>query len=216
MRCRDVIEILVVLLCSISNRALVIRAIQRCLMSPLHTEKAVLYSAACNILCGTYGRELSLLKEQIHADEEAFIDESGELAFEERPGEERLSLKDSYKDPPHSGDLIHLIYANKNLTEVVKVVQHIAVESLAVKEEEPHLVKVVSDIDDTLFAGYVYPLRLSRFRGVPTDWLVLADGSIGGIRFTSRIQVSPTCMRESREGSARTRTANPFVHPSRS
>lgn len=128
-------------------------------MSPLHTEKAVLYSAACNVICGTYGRDLSLLKEQVHADEEAFIDEAGNLTFEEGPAPGKIAVKggsasdEAFDKTPHSGDLIHLIYNNKNLTEVVKVVQHIAVESLKVKQEQPHLVKVVSDIDDTLFAG---------------------------------------------------------------
>jgi hypothetical protein len=143
----------------------VIRAIQRCLMSPLHTEKAVLYSAACNIICGTYGRELSLLKELVHADEEAFIDESGNLTFEEGPSPGKIAFQSAsssnptgapaFENPPHSGDLIHLFYNNKNVTEMVRVVQHIAVESIKVKQEQPHLVKVVSDIDDTLFAGYV-------------------------------------------------------------
>lgn len=143
---------------------MVIRAIQRCLMSPLHTEKAVLYSAACNVICGTYGRELSLLKELVHADEEAFIDESGNLTFEEGPSPGKIAFRSSsstpadvaaFENPPHSGDLIHLFYNNKNVTEMVRVVQHIAVESIKVKQEQPHLVKVVSDIDDTLFAGYV-------------------------------------------------------------
>lgn len=147
---------------SIANRAVVIRAIQRCLMSPLHTEKAVLYSAACNVICDTFGRDLSLLKELVHADEEAFIDESGNLTFEEGPSPGKIAFRGSsatdaaaFENPPHSGDLIHLFYNNKNVTEMVRVVQHIAVESLKVKQEQPHLVKVVSDIDDTLFAGYV-------------------------------------------------------------
>ncbi|TYZ67200.1 hypothetical protein PybrP1_005613 [[Pythium] brassicae (nom. inval.)] len=170
---------------SISNRAVVIRAIQRCLLSPLHTEKAVLHSAACNVIRGTFGKDLALLKDLVHSSEELLdaeselVSEVGEvvdgaglpdsppLASAERPpvsaAQASLKLQQADEEPPHSGDLSHLIFQNKNLTEVVLVMQHIAVEALKVKTELPGLVKVVSDIDDTLFPGWLdrrYPLHI--------------------------------------------------------
>ncbi|KAE9295919.1 hypothetical protein PF008_g24151 [Phytophthora fragariae] len=151
---------------TIANRALVIRAIQRCLMSPLIRDKAVLHSAAKNVVCGTFGSELSVLKEQIHSDEEAFIDTAGRIQFEDGVAPGKISFRQSahaQDEPPHSGDLIQLIYGNKNITEVVTMMQHIAVESLKVKEQQPNLIKVVSDIDDTLFPGWIdkrYPLHI--------------------------------------------------------
>lgn len=158
---------------SITNRAVIIRAIQRCLLSPLRTEKAVLNTAACNVILGTFGKDLTLLKDQIHVNDELLSEElAAEAALEpEKPLISDLkivatgavplpvvappSLVAPDEEPPHSGDLSHLIFENRNLTEVVQVMQHIAVESLKVKAQEPQLVKVMSDIDDTLFAGYV-------------------------------------------------------------
>ncbi|POM68110.1 Hypothetical protein PHPALM_15774 [Phytophthora palmivora] len=151
---------------SIANRALVIRAIQRCLLSPLIRDKATLHTAARNVVCGTYGLELSVLKEQIHSDEEAFIDTTGHIQFGDEVAPGKLSFRRSIhaqEEPPHSGDLIQLIFGNKNITEVVTMMQHIAVESLKVKEKQPNLIKVVSDIDDTLFPGWIdkrYPLHI--------------------------------------------------------
>lgn len=152
---------------SVANRAVIIRAIQRCLLSPLHTEKTVLYAAACSILRGTYGMELSLLKELIHASEGPLVEEDScfpcdslEAPLNNQGGsgaDEVMSKKLSdpllSKSLPHSGDLSHLIYSNKNTTQVVQVMQHIAVEAIKAKSLQPNLVKVVSDIDDTLFPG---------------------------------------------------------------
>lgn len=157
---------------SITNRAVIIRAIQRCLLSPLQTEKAVLNTAACNVILGTFGKDLTLLKDQIHVNDELLSEElAAEAALQlEKPLISDLKivgtapvpiaspLAAADEEPPHSGDLSHLIFENKNLTEVVQVMQHIAVESLKVKTEAPQLVKVMSDIDDTLFAGYVLML----------------------------------------------------------
>ncbi|GAB9464252.1 hypothetical protein Gpo141_00001689 [Globisporangium polare] len=166
---------------SITNRAVIIRAIQRCLLSPLRTEKAVLNTAACNVILGTFGKDLTLLKDQIHVNDELLSEElAAEAALEpEKPLISDLkivatgavplpvvappSLVAPDEEPPHSGDLSHLIFENRNLTEVVQVMQHIAVESLKVKAQEPQLVKVMSDIDDTLFAGWIdrqYPLHI--------------------------------------------------------
>lgn len=154
---------------SVANRAVIIRAIQRCLLSPLHTEKTVLYAAACSILRGTYGMELSLLKELIHASEGPLVEEdscfpcdsldeplknqTGRIADRDEAMSQNLSSPLLNKSLPHSGDLSHLIYSNKNTTQVVQVMQHIAVEAIKAKSLEPNLVKVVSDIDDTLFPG---------------------------------------------------------------
>jgi hypothetical protein len=144
---------------SIANRAVIIRAIQRCLLSPLHMEKAVLHAAACNILKSTYGKELSLLKEQIHSNDDLAL-------YESEAGESMVETPEESKaeaEMPHSGDLSQLLYGNRNVTEVVQVMQHIAIESLKVKEEYPNLIKVVSDIDDTLYAGWLdrrYPLHV--------------------------------------------------------
>lgn len=160
---------------SIANRAVVIRAIQRCLLSPLHTEKAVLHTAACSVIRGTFGKDLTLLKDLVHSSDELFSDvEPANELGEEQSGVATISQMLSIsiaesarspavdvmkqhadEEPPHSGDLSHLIFENKNLTEVVQVMQHIAVEALKVKAEHPGLVKVVSDIDDTLFPGFV-------------------------------------------------------------
>ncbi|KAG6612708.1 uncharacterized protein IUM83_03210 [Phytophthora cinnamomi] len=166
---------------TIANRALVIRAIQHCLMSPLIRDKAVLHSAAKNVVCGTFGFELSVLKEQIHSDEEAFIDTAGRIQFEDGVACGKISFRQSVyaqEDPPHSGDLIQLIFGNKNITEVVGMMQHIAVESLKVKEQQPDLVKVVSDIDDTLFPGWIdkrYPLHIP-YPGVSDLYARLSRG----------------------------------------
>ncbi|KAG7377708.1 hypothetical protein PHYPSEUDO_011137 [Phytophthora pseudosyringae] len=143
---------------TIANRALVIRAIQHCLLSPLIRDKAVLHSAAKDVVCGTCGLELSVLKEQIHSDEEAFIDPAGHIQFVDGVAPGKIALRRKVlpqEDPPHSGDLVRLIFGNKNVTEVVAMMQHIAVESLKVKEQQPNLIKVVSDIDDTLFPGWL-------------------------------------------------------------
>ncbi|RLN93673.1 hypothetical protein BBJ28_00003636 [Nothophytophthora sp. Chile5] len=164
---------------SIANRALIVRAIQRCLLSPLIREKSVLHSAANNVICGTFGLELSILKEQIHLDEEAFIDTTGRIQFESGPAPGKLSYRhDVLAEPPHAGDLIQLIYGNKNVTEVVTMMQHIAIESLKVKEQQPNLVKVVSDIDDTLFPGWIdrrYPLHIP-YPGVSDLFARLSHG----------------------------------------
>jgi hypothetical protein len=127
-------------------------------LSPLHREKAVLYTGACNILRGTYGRELSILKEQINANYEQAIEQEvlEEASLEENNKSHQGQEQELATFPdiaPHSGDLSQLIYGNKNVTEVVQVMQHLAREGLIVQEEEKDLVKVVSDIDDTLFAG---------------------------------------------------------------
>ncbi|KAF1781136.1 hypothetical protein GQ600_7729 [Phytophthora cactorum] len=166
---------------TIANRALVIQAIQQCLLSPLIRGKASLHTAAKNVVCGTYGLELSVLKEQIHSDEEAFIDTAGHIQFEDSgaPGKISFSRKvHAQEEPPHNGDLIQLIYGNKNITEVVAMMQHIAVESLKVKEHQPNLIKVVSDIDDTLFPGWLdkrYPLHIP-YPGVSALYARLSRG----------------------------------------
>ncbi|CAI5740016.1 unnamed protein product [Hyaloperonospora brassicae] len=167
---------------TIANRALVIRAIQRCLSLPLIRDKSALRSAAKNVICGTFGVELSALKEQIHLNEEAFIDPAGHIQFGTdmaAAGEGSARHRTSaHEEPPHSGDLIQLIFGNKNITEVVAMMQHIAVESLKVKEQQPHLVKVVSDIDDTLFPGWLdkrYPLHIP-YPGVSELYARLSRG----------------------------------------
>ncbi|DBA04627.1 TPA: hypothetical protein N0F65_012210 [Lagenidium giganteum] len=175
---------------SIANRAVIVRAIQRCLLSPLHTEKAVLRTAAYNVLLGTYGKDLSLLKELINTD-----DEDDDLAgtncstreaqqhrinSNEAVSSEDIASTDRTLEPPHSGDLSHLIYSNKNVTEVVRVMQHIAVEALKVTAEEPKLIKVVSDIDDTLFAGWLdrrYPVHV-LYPGVTDLYARISRGLI--------------------------------------
>ncbi|TMW66427.1 hypothetical protein Poli38472_004192 [Pythium oligandrum] len=157
---------------TIVNRAVIIRAIQRCLLSPLHTEKAVLHAAACNILRSTYGKDLTLLKEQIHAGDEVYDEPGSSSSFYGSTSEllggigvvppTPTSLSND-ADAPHSGDLSQLLFGNKNVTEVVQVMQHIAIESLKVKQESPDLVKVISDIDDTLYPGWMdrrYPLHV--------------------------------------------------------
>lgn len=198
---------------SITNRAVIIRAIQRCLLSPLQTEKAVLHTAACNVIRGTFGKDLTLLKDQIHFNDELFSDElsadaaAALLALEKpliseldiiatTPAIEKLPpLLAADEEPPHSGDLSHLIFRNKNLTEVVQVMQHIAVESLKVKADEPHLVKVVSDIDDTLFPGWLdrrYPLHIP-YPGVSDLFARISRGLVHQeVKATDRIPPSIT------------------------
>ncbi|CAH0476658.1 unnamed protein product [Peronospora belbahrii] len=166
---------------TIANRALIIQAIQRCLLSPLIRDKAGLHSAAKNVICGTFGVELSVLKEQIHSDEEAFIDTGGHIQFRNDVASDKVSFRrrvHTQEEPPHSGDLIQLIFGNKSITEVVAMVQHIAVESLKVKEYQPNLIKVVSDIDDTLFPGWIdkrYPLHIP-YPGVSELYARLSRG----------------------------------------
>lgn len=157
---------------SISNRAVVIRAIQRFLSSPLQMDKTVLHAAACNILKCTYGRDLTILKEQIHANDLEVPSLFIPAPTDSRPPQLRYELPTSTMellDPippvnesefPHSGDLTQLLYGNKNITEVIQVMQHIATQALIVKEEYPTLLKVISDIDDTLYPGYVCSLFL--------------------------------------------------------
>lgn len=156
---------------SITNRAVIIRAIQRSLLSPLLTNKAELHTAACNVILGTRGHDLTLLKDLVHSSDEVFADAEAAAASAAIDSAERASVETessssrslsaterstaSVEEPPHSGDLSHLLFQNKNLTQVVQVMQHIAVEALAVRADQPHLVKVVSDIDDTLFPGCV-------------------------------------------------------------
>ncbi|GLD98646.1 hypothetical protein PINS_up007363 [Pythium insidiosum] len=148
---------------TIANRAVIIRAIQRCLLSPLHTEKAVLHAAACSILRSTYGHELSMLKEQIHLDDDLVFGDGETPETFNRDDANDAALADDMSTLPHSGDLPQLVFGNKNVTEVVQVMQHIAVEALKVQQESPALVKVVSDIDDTLYPGWLdrrYPLHV--------------------------------------------------------
>ncbi len=105
-------------------------------MSPLTRQKAEFQEAAFNVLKGTTGTELTLLKEDINAEN---------------------ILTATNDDVFKGGDLYQLIYGCKDLTSIVSVMQHIAVESLKVEmqHEEKPLIKIISDIDDTLFPGYV-------------------------------------------------------------
>ncbi|KAL7686608.1 hypothetical protein Plhal304r1_c026g0088081 [Plasmopara halstedii] len=179
---------------TIANRALIIRAIQQCLLSTLIRDKAVLHTAAKNVVCGTYGLELSVLKEKIHADEWLVIDNVDHTPFKDSGASENDTFyrKTRAKEELlHTGDLIQLIFENKNITEVVTMMQHIALESLKVKTQQPNLVKVVSDIDDTLFPGWIdkrYPLHVP-YPGVSKLFARLSRGLAldpkgGGVRPT--------------------------------
>ncbi|RHY26649.1 hypothetical protein DYB32_007427 [Aphanomyces invadans] len=110
---------------------------QQHLVSPWNRQKADFQKAAFNVLKGTYGSDLTLLKEDINSD---FVPSLG-----------------GFK----GGDLHQLIYGCRDLTQVVSVVQHIAVEALKVgsSSSQRPLIKIMSDIDDTLFAG----LKLDNF-----------------------------------------------------
>ncbi|ETV92617.1 hypothetical protein H310_13071 [Aphanomyces invadans] len=118
---------------NLANRGIIIRAMQQHLVSPWNRQKADFQKAAFNVLKGTYGSDLTLLKEDINSD---FVPSLG-----------------GFK----GGDLHQLIYGCRDLTQVVSVVQHIAVEALKVgsSSSQRPLIKIMSDIDDTLFAGWV-------------------------------------------------------------
>ncbi|KAF0682359.1 Aste57867_25497 [Aphanomyces stellatus] len=120
---------------SLVNRGIVIRAIQQQLTSPLTRNREGFQKAAFNVLRGTYGNELTLLKENINCDYLPTKTVGGGFT---------------------GGDLHQLIYGCPDLTQVVPIVQHIAVESLKVEvmHKDKPLVKIISDIDDTLFPGW--------------------------------------------------------------
>ncbi|OQR81632.1 hypothetical protein THRCLA_11563 [Thraustotheca clavata] len=118
---------------SLANRGVIIRSIQQQLMSPIVRQKAEYQAAAFNILKGTKGTELTLLKEDINAE----------------------NSLNTNKDGFRGGDLYQLIYGCKDITQIVSVMQHIAVESLKMSMTiEKPLVKIISDIDDTLYPGW--------------------------------------------------------------
>lgn len=166
---------------TIANRALIVRAIQQCIQSPLIRDKAVMHSAAKNVICGTYGLQLSVLKERIHAEENFLFEAADSPQLEVAEVPEKVFVGQNTCAPGellHAGDLVQLIFENKNVTEVVSMMQHIAVESLDVKAKQPNLIKVISDIDDTLFPGWVdarYPLHVP-YPGVSNLFARLSRG----------------------------------------
>ncbi|OQR83039.1 hypothetical protein ACHHYP_15185 [Achlya hypogyna] len=119
---------------SLANRGVIIRSIQQQLLSPLVRQKAEYQLAAFNILRGTSGLDLTLLKEDINAE----------------------NSLNAAKDGFRGGDLYQLIYGSKDITQIVSIMQHIAIESLKVSmsHADRPLVKIISDIDDTLFPGW--------------------------------------------------------------
>ncbi|RHZ40815.1 hypothetical protein DYB28_005383 [Aphanomyces astaci] len=142
--------------CSLTNRGIIIRAIQQHLASPLNRQKPDFQKAAFNVIKGTYGSDLTRLKEVINSD---FL----------LPSHDHGGF--------HGGDLHQLIYGCRDLTQVVSVAQHIAVEALKVVQSPP-LIKILSDIDDTLFAGWVdarYPGH-TLYPGVTTLFQCMSRG----------------------------------------
>ncbi|EQC35932.1 hypothetical protein SDRG_06678 [Saprolegnia diclina VS20] len=143
---------------SLPNRGVIIRSIQQQLLSPLVRQKSEYQTAAFNILKGTHGVDLTLLKEDINAENSL------------------NALQDGFR----GGDLYQLIYGAKDMTQVVSVMQHIAVESLKVSMAHSHkpLIKIMSDIDDTLFAGWAdqrYPAHV-LYPGVSHLYRSIAHG----------------------------------------
>ncbi|RHY97906.1 hypothetical protein DYB37_012016 [Aphanomyces astaci] len=141
---------------NLTNRGIIIRAIQQHLASPLNRQKPDFQKAAFNVIKGTYGSDLTRLKEVINSD---FL----------LPSHDHGGF--------HGGDLHQLIYGCRDLTQVVSVAQHIAVEALKVVQSPP-LIKILSDIDDTLFAGWVdarYPGH-TLYPGVTTLFQCMSRG----------------------------------------
>ena len=177
---------------SVSNRALIVHAIQSCLISSFLTKKSKIHlrKAVIQILLGTREKDLSILKELIHTNPDAValmqpstalgsvrIQNTSllrspypKLAVERMKNwfetlqnvtkasrERRKRRRYNVKVPTVShyyGDLTDLIYNTPNVTEIVRVMQHIATEAVKVTENGTNLIKVISDIDDTLIAGY--------------------------------------------------------------
>ncbi|CAK4661885.1 hypothetical protein LEN26_000215 [Aphanomyces euteiches] len=143
---------------SLANRGIIIRAIQQELMSPLTRQRDVFQKSAFNVLRGTFGTDLTLLKEDINSDLEP------------------CPMANSFK----GGDLYQLIYGCPDLTQVVSIVQHIAVESLKVESQykDKSLIKIISDIDDTLFPGWAdkrYPNHI-LYPGVAQLYQTMSRG----------------------------------------
>lgn len=118
---------------SLDNRIDLIRAIQKC-MGKSVGNKRKFQTASANIFLQTFGADLTALKEGIGAIQ------SPELLL--APGTDALE---------HVGDLTHLVYGNKNIVEHVEVLQHFAVQAADCERS----IRVISDIDDTLYPGYV-------------------------------------------------------------
>jgi hypothetical protein len=143
---------------SLVNRGIIIRSIQQQLQSPLTRQKAELQDAAFNILKGTTGTELTLLKEDINNAEHLLHHHHQQQQQHLLHHPVNVNTKE---DVFQGGDLHQLIYGCKDLTSVVSVMQHIAVEALKVetlqRSKDGPLIKIISDIDDTLFPGYEGP-----------------------------------------------------------
>ena len=91
------------------------------------SRKKALRTAAISVMLQTVGKDLTMLKEGISATESI--------------------------DAP-VGDLSQLIYGNKHTVEIAEIMQHIALQGI-VHPTSPRPIQVVSDIDDTLYAGWM-------------------------------------------------------------
>ncbi|CCI43302.1 unnamed protein product [Albugo candida] len=201
---------------TVSNRAIIVHAIQSCLISSFLTEKSKiqLRKAVIQILLGTYEKDLSVLKELIHTNPDAVAlmqpsTACGSVRIQNTPlwkspyskfalermknwlqtlqnvtkasRERRKRRRYNLKVPTVShyyGDLTDLIYNTSNVTEIVRIMQHIATEAAKVAQSRPNLIKVISDIDDTLIAGWLeqrYPLN-TMYPGVSQLFTKISHG----------------------------------------
>ena len=87
------------------------------------------HEAVSNIFLHTYGADLTELKEQVGMQTST------------------MALKTLSRS--HFGDLDALVYAVRPIIERVEILQHIAVQAATLEPQ----IKVLSDIDDTLYAG---------------------------------------------------------------
>ena len=122
-------------MCSLENRALHIVEIEKLTQKyGIRQQKRLLLNRfAADILLHTHGEDLSALKELI---------ESG------------FSIRSTTSEPRFfRGDLHQLFRAGSISMMRIEVMQHIAREALITEQKNPGLVKVISDIDDTLYPG---------------------------------------------------------------
>lgn len=113
------------------NRIDLVRGVQRVVQTKPR-DVGRLRNFGMNVILNTHGNELTTLKEGIDV----------------RTKEEgRLDEEDPYA---HIGDLGQLVFQHPSLGHRAEMLQHIAVQAL---NSDFQRVRIVSDIDDTIYAG---------------------------------------------------------------
>ena len=125
---------------SVDNRIAVVRASQQRMQRSVR-KRQVFQTACVQLMQHTYGSDLTVLKEGINDMVDTDTNDDATNVFD------------------HVGDLTQLVYRNRNRVEQAELLQHIAIQALECNQS----MRIISDIDDTLYAGWMdkrYPMHV--------------------------------------------------------